>query len=223
MAAGTNKESRANGAASQLAKLRKTIASLEQQLRRELGASKINQRMLSEAKKARDKVAAEAKSLGAKVKTAVSESTRIKQARDAAVKAANDLKARYEKDRKDLASRAAKVGAELKRRSDELKAAISDSARIKQARDAAVKATNDLKARYEKEKSDLAARLAQTTAEVKRKSEELKNLAQESMHRAAEIVRSSPQSAERPRDIFEDESASSDTDDDDPFDEGGEQ
>src|SRR5579863_4177634 len=114
-------------AAGQVAKLRKTIATLDARLKRELGASKLNQKLIAQTKKAHA----------------------------AALKAAKDLKARFDKDRKTLADRAAKVAADLKRRGDELKAAVANSDRVKKAHDAAQKAATDLKARFDKEKSDL--------------------------------------------------------------------
>jgi chromosome segregation ATPase len=119
-------------APSQFDSLRKTIGDLKTRLEKELKARKIEARVLSEAKKAREQL-----------------NTQVKALRQQGAKLATDLKS-----------------------------ALGDSKRYEKARAEAEKKIDQLK-------NDLSER----TSELRRKSEELKKLAEESVHRAAEIIR----------------------------------
>ena len=57
------------------------------------------------------------------------------------------------------------------------------------ARQQALAKIADLKAEYAKKSADMRSELSRTTAELARKSEELKKLAGEAAHRAVEIIR----------------------------------
>ncbi len=71
-----------------------------------------------------------------------------------------------------------------------MKSALSDTKKREAARKEALAKIAELKAQYSKTSTGLKAELAQKTAELRRKSEELMKLAGQSAHRAAEIIRS---------------------------------
>ena len=71
-----------------------------------------------------------------------------------------------------------------------MKSALSDASKREAARKEALAKIAELKAQYAKTSTGLKAELAQKTAELRRKSEELMKLAGQSAHRAAEIIRS---------------------------------
>ena len=88
-----------------------------------------------------------------------------------------------------------------KKLASELKSALSDTKKREAARKEALAKIAELKAQYSKTSTGLKAELAQKTAELRRKSEELMKLAGQSAHRAAEIIRSEehhPTEAEKP-------------------------
>jgi hypothetical protein len=87
-----------------------------------------------------------------------------------------------------------------KKLASELKSALSDTKKREAARKEALAKIAELKAQYSKTSTGLKAELAQKTAELRRKSEELMKLAGQSAHRAAEIIRSEehhPSAAEK--------------------------
>jgi chromosome segregation ATPase len=87
-----------------------------------------------------------------------------------------------------------------KKLASELKSALSDTKKRDAARKEALAKIAELKAQYSKTSTGLKAELAQKTAELRRKSEELMKLAGQSAHRAAEIIRSEehhPSAAEK--------------------------
>lgn len=119
--------------ASQFDTLRKTVKDLSTRLEKELKARKIEARILSEAKKAREQLSSQVSALR-------------------------------------------KQGGQL---AGELKKALSDTKSYEKAKADAQKKIDQLK-------NDLSAR----TSELRRKSEELRKLAEASAHRAIEIIRS---------------------------------
>ncbi|HUA35918.1 MAG TPA: hypothetical protein VMA09_20070 [Candidatus Binataceae bacterium] len=132
--------------ASQFDTLRKTVKDLSTRLEKELKARKIEARILSEAKKAREQLSAQVSALR-------------------------------------------KQGSQL---AGELKKALGDSRSYEKAKADAQKKIDQLK-------KDLSAR----TSELRRKSEELKKLAEESAHRAAQIIRGEEHPAQEPEPVPE--------------------
>ena len=88
-----------------------------------------------------------------------------------------------------------------KKLATELKSALGDSKKREAARKEALAKIAELKAQYAKTSTGLRAEISQKTGELRRKSEELMNLASQSAHRAAEIIRSEehhPAETEKP-------------------------
>jgi len=119
----------------------------------------------------------------------------------AVLKAKLERETRARKAEERIKSEAKKAGAQLstqlkalrdhgKKLATDLKSALGDAKKREAARKEALAKIADLKAQYTKTSSGLRAELAQKSAELKRKSEELMKLAGQSAHRAAEIIRS---------------------------------
>jgi chromosome segregation ATPase len=76
-----------------------------------------------------------------------------------------------------------------KKLASELKSALNDAGKRDAARKEALTRIEKLKAQYAKTSAELKTELAQKTADLRRKSEELMKLAGDSAHRAVEIIR----------------------------------
>jgi len=142
----TKPKARKTAPASQFDSLRKTVSDLRTRLEKELKARKIETKILTEAKKAREQLTSQVSA---------------------------------------LRQQGAKLASELKK-------ALSDSKSYEKAKAEAQKTIERLK-------KDLTVR----SAELRHKSEELKNLAEESAHRVVDIIRGEGQPTQEPEPVPE--------------------
>jgi chromosome segregation ATPase len=106
------------------------------------------------------------------------------------------VKSEAQKARAQLASQIAALREQGRKLASELKSALGDASKRDSARRQALATIEELKQGYAKKSAELRSELSRTTAELARKSEELKKLAGEAAHRAVEIIRSeAPQAA----------------------------
>jgi chromosome segregation ATPase len=106
------------------------------------------------------------------------------------------IKSEAQKARQQLASQMAALRDQGRKLAADLRSALGDASKRDAARKQAVAKIAELRAEYTKKSAELKSELSRTTAELARKSEELKKLAGETAHRAAEIMRSrEPQAA----------------------------
>ncbi|MGA7872391.1 MAG: hypothetical protein WCA22_16005 [Candidatus Binatus sp.] len=116
---------------------------------------------------------------------------------------ARKIEARFrseaQKARAQLASQIAALRDQGRKLASELRSALGDARKRDAARQQAMARIADLRAEYSKKSAELRSELSRTTAELARKSEELKKLAGEAAHRAVEIIRSeAPHAAPEP-------------------------
>lgn len=115
---------------------------------------------------------------------------KLKLEREAkARKLAARVKSEADKTRARLAKQLKALSEQGKKLASQLRSALSDSSKREAARKDAMAKIAELKAQYAKASSGLKAELAQKTADLRHKSEELMKLAGQSAHRAAEIIR----------------------------------
>jgi len=100
------------------------------------------------------------------------------------------VKSEAQKARAQLASQIAALREQGRKLATNLKSALGDAIKRDAARQQALAKIAELKAEYAKKTSGLRSELSHTTAELARKSEELRRLAGEAAHRAVEIIRS---------------------------------
>ncbi len=106
------------------------------------------------------------------------------------------VKSEAQKARAQLASQISSLRDQGRKLATNLKSALGDAGKRDAARQQALAKIADLKAEYTKKSAEMRSELSRTTAELARKSEELKKLAGEAAHRAVEIIRSEePQAA----------------------------
>ena len=106
------------------------------------------------------------------------------------------VKSEAQKARAQLASQISSLRDQGRKLATNLKSALGDAGKRDAARQQALAKIADLKAEYTKKSAEMRSELSRTTAELARKSEELKKLAGEAAHRAVEIIRGEePQAA----------------------------
>lgn len=99
------------------------------------------------------------------------------------------VKSEAQKARAQLASQIAALREQGRKLAGDLKSALGDASKRDAARKQAVAKIAELKAQYTKKSAEMRSELSRTTAELAHKSEQLKKLAGETAHRAAEIIR----------------------------------
>jgi len=99
------------------------------------------------------------------------------------------IKSEAQKARTMLASQIAALREQGRKLGKDLKSALGDASKRDAARQQAIAKISELRAAYTKKSAQLRSELSRTTAELARKSEELRKLAGESAHRAVEIIR----------------------------------
>jgi chromosome segregation ATPase len=100
------------------------------------------------------------------------------------------VKSEAQKARAQLTSQIAALRDQGRKLASELKSALGDSSKRDSARQQALAKISELKTDYAKKSAEMKSQLSRTTAELARKSEELKKLAAETAHRAVGIIRS---------------------------------
>jgi hypothetical protein len=113
------------------------------------------------------------------------------------------VKSEAQKARAMLASQITALRGQGRKLAADLRSALGDASKRDAARKQAVAKIGELRAEYTKKSAELRSQLSRATAELGRKSEELRKLAGEAAHRAAEIIRSeephaAPQAAASP-------------------------
>jgi chromosome segregation ATPase len=105
------------------------------------------------------------------------------------------VKTEAQKARAQLTSQISALRDQGRKLATNLKSALGDASKRDAARKQALAKITDLKAEYSKKTAGLRSELSRATAELGRKSEELKKLAGEAAHRAVEIIRSDESTA----------------------------
>ncbi len=100
------------------------------------------------------------------------------------------VKSEAQKARALLASQIAALRDQGRKLATELRSALGDASKRDTARQQAIAKIAELRAEFAKKSAQLRSELSRTTAELARKSEELKKLAGEAARRAVEIIRS---------------------------------